>query len=120
MNIEDFRTHCLSVKGATESLPFLHQNVLVFKVMGKVFAYVSMEPKDGIFKAHLKCNQMRSVELREKYSGITPDNFKTLLWNWVTLESDVPDDLIKELICHSAEEVIVKLPKRTQEEYRNM
>jgi hypothetical protein len=35
------------------------------------------------------------------------------------LESDVPDDLIKELIRHSIDEVILKLPKKKQEEYRN-
>jgi predicted DNA-binding protein (MmcQ/YjbR family) len=117
MNIEEFREYCLSVKGATESLPFLNHNVLVFKVMEKMFAYIPLEPKDGIFKADLKCNPEKSIELREKYSGITQTDFKTLLWNLITLESDVPDDLIKELILHSVEEVIKKLPKRKQAEW---
>lgn len=58
----------------------------------------------------------RSVKLRDKYNRITPDNFKILLWNWVALESDVPDDLIKELIRHS----IQKPQKKKQEEYRNL
>ncbi len=119
MNIEEFRTYCLAVKGASESLPFLTHNVLVFKVMGKMFAYIPLEPKDGIFKADLKCNPEKSVELREKYNGITHTDFKTLLWNLVTLESDVPDKLIEELIRHSVDEVICKLPKKKQEEYRN-
>ena len=117
MNIEQFREHCLSIKGATESLPFLHHNVLVFKVMDKMFAYIPLEPKDGVFKADLKCNPDKSVELRERYNGITATDFKTQLWNLVTLQSDVPDELIKELIEHSAEEVIKKLPKKKQEEY---
>jgi predicted DNA-binding protein (MmcQ/YjbR family) len=119
MNIEDFRKYCLSVKGAIESISLQNRNILVFKVMEKVFVYIPLEPQDGIFKAYLKCNPERSVELREKYDGINPDDFKTLLWNWVTLESDVPDDLIKELIQHSADEVILKLSKKKQEEYRN-
>ncbi len=119
MNIEDFRNYCLSIKGASESLPFLNHNVLVFKVMGKMFAYIPLEPKDGIFRADLKCNPEKSIELREKYNGITQTDFKTLLWNLVTLESDVPDILIEELIRHSADEVIRKLPKKKQEEYRN-
>jgi predicted DNA-binding protein (MmcQ/YjbR family) len=118
MNIEEFREYCLSVKGATESLPFLHHNVLVFKVMGKMFAYIPLEPKDGIFRADLKCNPEKSLELREKYNGITQTDFKTPLWNLVTLESDVPDDLIKKLILHSVEEVIKKLPKKKQAEWR--
>jgi len=120
MNIEEFRNCCLSVKGAVESLSLQNHNVLVCKVVEKVFVYIPLEPKDGIFKAYLKCNPEKSVGLREKYNGITPDDFKTLLWNWVTLESDVPDGVIKELIRHSADEVILKLPKRKQEEYRNL
>jgi len=86
--------------------------------MGKMFAYIPLEPKDGVFKVDLKCNTDKSVELREKYNGITKTDFKTLLWNLVTLESDVPDELIKELIKHSVEEVIKKLPKKKQEEYK--
>lgn len=120
MNIEKFREYCLSIKGSTESLPFLGHNILVFKVMNKMFAYISLEPKDSIFKADLKCNPEKSIELREKYTGITQTDFKTPLWNLVTLESDVPDDLIKELIQHSVDEVIKKLPKYKREEYLNL
>ncbi len=119
MNVEEFRKYCLSVKGSAESLSLQNHKVLVCKIMGKVFVYIPLEPQDGIF-AYLKCNPEKSVELREKYNGVTPDDFKTLLWNWVTLESDVPDGLIKELTQHSADEVISKLPKKKQEEYRNL
>ncbi|WP_291530569.1 MmcQ/YjbR family DNA-binding protein [Bacteroides sp. UBA939] len=120
MNIEEFRKYCLSIKGSTESLPFLDRSILVFKVMDKMFTYIPLAPKDGIFRADLKCNPERSIELREKYSGISETDFKTPLWNLVTLESDVPDSLIEELIRHSVDEVIKKLPKRKQEEYREM
>lgn len=82
-----------------------------------MFAYIPLEPKDGVFKADLKCNPERSIELREKYDGITETDFKTPLWNLVTLASDVPDEVIKELIRHSVDEVIKKLPKRKQAEY---
>ena len=118
MNIEEFREYCLSIKGSSESLPFLHHNVLVFKVMNKMFAYIPLEPKDGVFKVDLKCNPEKSAELREQYRGITKTDFKTLLWNLVTLDSDVPDELIKDLINHSVEEVIKKLPKKKQEAYK--
>ncbi len=119
MNIEEFRAYCLSVKGVEESISLQHRNVLVCKVMGKIFVYIMLEPQNGKFRAYLKCNAERSVELRDRYNGIVPDDFKTLLWNWVILESDVPDDLIKELIRHSADEVVLKLPKKKQAEYRN-
>ena len=42
MNIEAFRDYCLSKKGVTESLPF-GPDVLVFKVMGKMFALCALE-----------------------------------------------------------------------------
>lgn len=118
MNIEEFREYCLSIKGSAESLPFLGHNILVYKVMGKMFVYISLEPKNGIFKANLKCEPERSIELREKYNGITETDFRTPLWNQVTLESDVPDELIRELIQHSVDEVIKKLSKKKREEYR--
>lgn len=117
MNIEELREYCLSIKGSTESLPFLRHNVLVFKVMDKMFAYIPLEPKDGAFKVDLKCDPLKSVELREKYTGITETDFKTVLWSLVSLESDVPDELIRELIQHSADEVIKKLPQKKKEEY---
>ncbi len=120
MNIEELREYCISVKGSSESLPFIDHSVLVFKVMDKMFAYLPLNPKDGIFKVNLKCNPEKSIELRERYQGITATDFKTLLWNMVHLESDVPDRLIEELISHSVNEVIKKLPKKKQEEYRDM
>lgn len=118
MNIEEFREYCLGIKGSVESISLQVRNILVFKVMGKIFVYIPLEPEDGIFKVYLKCDPEKSVELREKYDGINPDDFKTLLWNWITLESDVSDEVISELIHHSVDEVIKRLPKKKQEEYR--
>lgn len=118
MNIEDLREFCLSVKGAGESFPFFDDRILVFKVMGKMFAYVNIEPKDAIFRVSMKCDPDKSVDLRERYEGIVNgQHTKTLTWNSIYLESDVPDDLIKELILHSVDEVIRKLPKKQQAEY---
>lgn len=117
MNVEEFREHCLSIKGSVESISLQVRNILVFKVMGKIFVYIPLEPEDVIFKVYLKCDPDKSVELREKYNGVNPDYFKTLLWNWITLESDVPDELIKELVNHSVDEVIQKLPKKKRAEY---
>lgn len=120
MNIEDFREHCLAVKGAGESLPFIDRSILVFKVMEKMFCMVSLEPKDGVFRADLKCDPERSVELRERYSGVVPGHVKSaMMWNRVLLDSDVPDELIVELIHHSVDEVLKALPKAKREEYLN-
>ncbi|TWP24355.1 MmcQ/YjbR family DNA-binding protein [Apibacter muscae] len=120
MNIEDFRDYCLSIKGATESFPF-DENTLVFKVMGKMFAYGSISPKDGKLSFSMKCDPDKSIDLREKYIGITKGKHTTSnLWNAVYLESDVPNLLIKELVQHSVDEIIKKLPKVKQTEYNNL
>lgn len=117
MNIEEFRDYCLLKKGASESFPF-NQDILVFKVMEKMFAYGTLSPKDGKIRMNLKCNPGLSIELRDKYAGIVRgDHTQGLMWNSVYLESDVPDSVIKQLVDNSLEEVIKKLSKKKQIEY---
>ncbi len=119
MNIEEFREYCLSAEGSSESCPFIADTVLAFKVAGKMFAYIDLAPKDGVFIVCMKCDAEKSVELRDQYHGIKATPFKTLLWNAVYLDSDVPDRLIRELIDHSIDEVIKRLPKAKREAYKN-
>lgn len=120
MNIEDFREYCLSVKGSTEGFPF-DEDTLVFKIMDKMFAYTTLRPKEGRFFANMKCDPEKSADLMVRYRGIVFGyHSDKRYWITIYLESDVPDTLIKELINHSVDEVIKKLPKKKQEEYRNM
>ena len=63
MDIEQFRTYCLSKKGVTESFPF-NEDVLVFKVLNKMFALTSLSSEN--FKVSLKCNPEKSLDLRRK------------------------------------------------------
>lgn len=120
MNIEEAREACLTIKGASESFPF-GEDVLVFKVMDKMFAYMALDPKDGEFWLNLKCDPERAVELREHYNGIFPGyHSNKKYWNSIVLQSDVPDKLIEELIQHSVDEVIKKLSRVKQNEYNNM
>ncbi|MDR2953673.1 MAG: MmcQ/YjbR family DNA-binding protein [Prevotella sp.] len=119
MNIEEAREVCLKIKGSIEDFPF-GDDVLVYKVMDKMFAYIGLEPKDGDFLLNLKCDPEKAVELREKYSGIIPGyHSNKKYWNSIILDSDVSDQLIKELVQHSVDEVIKKLPKSKQEVYKN-
>lgn len=120
MNIEEYRDYCLSVKGATECMPF-GENILVFKVMDKIFTFATLRPKNGNFWADMKCAPDKAEELIEQYGDIFWGPFSDKKhWITVYLEGDVPDKLIKELISHSVEEVIKKLSKKKQEEYRTM
>ncbi|MBN9303030.1 MULTISPECIES: MmcQ/YjbR family DNA-binding protein [Dysgonomonas] len=120
MNIEEAREACIAIKGATETFPF-GEDVLVYKIMDKMYAYMALDSKDGEFWLNLKCDPEKAIELREEYTGIKPGfHSNKKYWNTIVLDSDVPDKLIKELILHSVDEVIKKLPKVKQTEYNNL
>ncbi|MDR1717941.1 MAG: MmcQ/YjbR family DNA-binding protein [Dysgonomonas sp.] len=120
MNIEEVREACISIKGATESFPF-GDDTLVYKVMDKMFAYMGLESRDGEFWLNVKCDPEKAIELRERYNGVRPGyHSNKKYWNTIVIESDVSDVLIKELIQHSVDEVIKKLPKVKQAEYNNL
>jgi predicted DNA-binding protein (MmcQ/YjbR family) len=121
MNIEELRNHCLAIKNAEECMPF-GDDVIVYKIMNKMFAFFSLTPKDNQHFVVLKCDPEKTVELREKYEGITKGYYagNNLMWNSVYIQKDVPDKLIVELIAHSVEEVVKKLPKKNREEYREL
>lgn len=118
MNLEELRDHCLAIKQVEECTPF-GENLISYKIKNKIFAFFPLLPKEGEHFVVLKCDPDKSVELRERYRGITKGYYtgSTLMWNSVYLQQDVPDALIAALILHSAQEVVKKLPKRQREEY---
>ena len=119
MNLEEVREYCLSIKGSEESLPF-DENTLVYKVMGKMFAYMGMEHREEGFMISLKCDPEKVVELREKYECVKPGyHSNKKYWNSVYLEKDMPDEELKHWINHSVDEVIKKLSRKQQEIYNN-
>lgn len=113
MNIEDYRNYCITKPGVTEAFPF-NETVLVFKVMGKMFALIDVDEYAFI---NLKCDPQKSVELRERFSGIIGAyHFNKTHWNSVSTDGSVPDQLMYELIDHSYELVVNKLPKKLKTE----
>ena len=119
MNIEEFRDYCLAKKGVTESFPF-DEHTLVFKVMGKMFALSGLERIPP--QVNLKCDPERSVELREEYDGLIYGAYhmSKLLWNTVEIDSNVPRDLLYELIDHSYDLVVQGLTKKLKEELNSL
>lgn len=114
MDIETIRDYCLAKRGTTEGFPF-GEDILVFKVMGKMTACIWLERPDLIT---LKCNPEYALELRERHSGIEGAyHFNKKYWNQVSLQGDVDDKLILELIDHSYEEVIKKFTRKLKQEY---
>jgi len=117
MNVEQVRQICIEKKGVTEGFPF-DDVTLVLKVGGKMFALIDL---DKIPSVNLKCDPERSIDLRERYDEIIPGyHMNKQHWNTVLLEGNLPDNLVAGLIDHSYELVFASLPKKVQEEVRNM
>lgn len=86
-----------------------------------MFTLLHYDQRTEISWADMKCAPDKAEELIEQYGDIFWGPFSDKKhWITVYLEGDVPDKLIKELISHSVEEVIKKLSKKKQEEYRTM
>ena len=113
MNIEEARIYCLGKPGATEDFPF-DETTLVFRVEGKIFACVDLE---NISWFCVKCDADRAVDLRDRYSSITPAwHWNKKYWNQLDIAA-LDDGLFYSLVDHSYDEVLKKLPKKTRIKY---
>lgn len=114
MNIEQLRQYCLSKKEVTEGFPF-DADTLVFKVMDKVFALISLDKWDADNKGiNLKCDPSYAEDLRAEYSAITPGyHMNKKHWNTLDLSTDeVSPELLFELIDHSYDMVVKGMTKK--------
>ncbi len=117
MNIEELREYCLFKKGGTESFPF-DDVTLVFKVMNKMFAIISL---DGDLRISLKCDPEKAIQLRERYPEVQAGyHLNKKLWNTIEIGGSLSDTLIKELIDHSYNLIVVSLPKKLKTELENL
>ncbi len=119
MDIQQFFDYCLSKKGVTEHFPF-NEDALVLKVGGKMFLLSSLSSwENGNPKVNLKCDPERAQELRAEYDGIQPGyHMSKKHWNTISINEEVPDTLVKELIDHSYELVFSSLPNKIKNEIR--
>jgi len=117
MNLDYFYDYCLSKKGVTEHFPF-NEDALVLKVGGKMFLLSSLSSwENGNPKVNLKCDPDRAQELRAEYDGIQPGyHMSKKHWNTISINEDVADALVKELIDHSYELVFSSLPNKIKNE----
>jgi predicted DNA-binding protein (MmcQ/YjbR family) len=116
MNIEELIDECLSFDGAEECFSF-DDETLVFKVEGKIFAYIPLESPD--LCVVLKCNAERAVDLRDQYSSIQPAyHMNKKYWNTVFVTPEITVSLLHQLIEHSYHEVLRKLPKKVRDKYK--
>lgn len=114
MNIEDFRTYCLSKKDVTESIPFPSlPNVLVFKVHGKMFTGTDMTTFASF---SIKCDPETIDELRATFPAVQePSYFSKKHWCRVMMDGTISEQQLHEWLDISYNLVVAKLPKRIRE-----
>ncbi|MEY3983053.1 MAG: hypothetical protein RL160_610 [Bacteroidota bacterium] len=90
----------------TEDVPF-DEDVLVFRVGGRIFALVSMSAADALT---LKADPELSLQWRSEFPQIRPGyHMNKTHWNTVSLEG-LSLDFLRQMIAHSYQMVWQKLP----------
>ena len=113
MNLEELRKYCLSLPHVTEDMPF-GEDILVFRICNRIFVLTSLESVP--LRVSLKCDPERAIELREEFPNkiMAGYHLNKKHWNTVLLEG-LPLTLIKEMIQHSYDQVLAKVPKKERE-----
>jgi predicted DNA-binding protein (MmcQ/YjbR family) len=111
MDLETIRIYCLEKEWKiAEEFPF-GEEVLVFKVCGKIFLLANLTSHPTTL--NLKCEPERAIELRERHAAVQPGyHMNKKHWNTVTLDGSIPDKEVLAMIDHSYELVVRMLPKR--------
>lgn len=112
MNIDWIRKYCLSLPHTTEKIQW--QDDLVFKVGGKMFAVVVLEP--ATVWMSFKCSAEEFAELTILPGVIPAPYLARAQWVALTEESALPVSEIKRLLLQAHDLVWAKLPRKTQEE----
>ena len=116
IKLKQLQKHLMSKPETTEEKPFGPQ-VLVYKVMGKMFALVAWE-QDPLHLS-VKCDPEEAILLRKQYEAITAGyHLSKTHWNTIVLDGSIPDDEIYEMIDDSYELIVEKMPKRDQAKIR--
>ena len=121
MNIEEVREYVLSPYGVTEDQPFGDDNI-TFRIEGKIFICLWLGSDSNTSNSPdphfaIKLTPDRNLELRERFSAVTP------AWHWNKKHwSDVfyeclDDDYVRQWIRESYNLIVSKLPKAVRLQY---
>lgn len=100
MDIESLRDYVLAKPSVTEGFPF-GEEVLVFKVSGKIFLLIPLEAHPLQF--NVKCAPDLAIELRENYPEVVFPGYhmNKKHWNTVIASGKLSDKQLKEMVDHS-------------------
>lgn len=109
MERQDLEHFLLTLKGAGSSYPF-GPDVLVFKVMGKMFALTSAH--EGVPNVTLKCIPFDGEILAEQFEAIAPGyHMNKRHWITISLTGEISAAMLQDLASKSYELVVKKLTK---------
>ena len=98
MDVIEFREFCLSLPMVGESTPF-DENVLVYKVGGRMFAYADM---NDFCRFAVKCDPDEAEELRALHPEIEAAHHSSRRhWNDVRTDGLLTDDFLRSQIRNS-------------------
>ena len=108
----------LQKPGAYEDYPFGPDSVII-KVWKRIFAQIFT--LHGVDSATLNCDAMTGQFYRDLFPDVIVRGYhcppvQQPYFNTFPLDSHMPDDMILEMLDHSYETVIAKLPKYVQRE----
>ncbi len=109
MTWEALRAYCLSLPGATETFPF-EPTVSVLKAgNGKMFGVTTEKPEP--VDISVKCEPAIGEALRAQFTSIVPGyHLNKRHWITITLNGEVPDERVRELVLDSYELVAPRAP----------
>ncbi len=115
MDIEEFRTFCLSFPDTHEGMPFQgffknSHSILVFYVGKKMFCFFDIDKFDY---CTLKC-EPKIIERLRQHDGIQkPFNLSEKHWISVALNGEVAEEMVRDFVSQSYTLVAASLSKRT-------
>lgn len=112
--VADLRAACAALPGSTETFPF-GASTLVFKVAGRMYALTDIQAEP--LSLSLKCDPARAERLRAEHAAITPGyHLNKRHWNTLTLDGQLTDALVAELLRHSYDLVVAGLTRAQRAE----
>ncbi len=115
MDFEQSRDYLQNKPEAQLCYPF-DPDVLVYKIMGKMFALISDtggKSPNKLPQMNLKCDPLHAQELRDVFDAVIPGyHMNKKHWNTVILDGSIPPSEIERMIDHSYTLVVKGLTKK--------
>jgi len=119
MDLDGLINYMTSKAGVEQTFPF-DENILVFKIMGKMFGASNIT--EEVLRVNLKCDPEKAIELRDEHPEIIPGyHMNKKHWNTVYIgEGELEQSLILSLIDHSYDLVVKSLTKAKKLELKEI